>query len=187
MRGLRTKVTAMVGVMLASPALATAAAADCGGGAIQEATYVDGMWDGLEGALVTATPSPEGLAWRVVEGVTLEVGVVVETFAEPGGSIGSALRMVPAADRGSAPLFGGVDQRVVFTGSVPCDAEPELDVHEDPIEAFDPPEAAAPPVQSDRGQATEASQQVGATRRAPEPVAMNTTVYQRPWTGFCPI
>lgn len=150
MRRLKTNVTAMTGVVLASLAIATPATADCGAGAIQEATYVDGVWAGLNGALVDAIQAPEGLAWRVVEGATLEVGVVVETFAEPGSNIGSALWMVPAADKGIAPLFDGADQRVIFTGSVPCDAEPELDVHEDPIEAFEQPDEADEPPAQDR-------------------------------------
>jgi hypothetical protein len=185
MRGLKTNVEAMVGVVLASLALATPAAAGCGAGAIQEATYVDGVWDGLEGALVTTTPSPEGLAWRVAEGATLEVAVVIETFAEPESTIGSALKMVPAADRGVAPLFGDVDQRVMFTGSVPCDADPEVDVHEDPIEAFEQPEAAASPVPSDPRQAI--AQQVAVAQRAPEPVALQTPTCRWPWNGLRPI
>jgi hypothetical protein len=135
------KCFAVVAVMVASLAVGLpAVATDCGEAGIQEAWRLDGVWQGLDGSLVTATPAGEGLSWQVLEGVELAT-VWAGTFPEQvGDTVTSSAVMVPGAPSGTIPVYGDGDYRVVFDGTGPCSADPALVVHEDPAEAFAEPE-----------------------------------------------
>ncbi|MGF1665824.1 MAG: hypothetical protein ACFCVC_06085 [Acidimicrobiia bacterium] len=132
----------VVAVLLASLSVGLpAAATGCGeAGMIHEAWRLDGVWQGVDGPLVVATPVAEGLSWQVLEGVELST-VWAGTFPEQvGDTVTSSAIMVPGAPSGTIPVYGDGDYRVVFDGTRPCMADPALIVHEDPAEAFVEPE-----------------------------------------------
>jgi hypothetical protein len=156
-------------VMVASLAAGLpAAATGCGEAAIQEAWRLDGVWQGLDGSLVVATPAGEGLSWQVLEGAELAT-VWAGTFPEQvGDTVTSSAVMVPGAPSGTIPVHGDGDYRVVFDGTRPCLADPALIVHEDPAEAFAEPEPRPQVVEAAAQPAPRVQRSLPAPAPAPE-------------------
>ena len=161
---LRILVMAVVAISMIAPAAGAQAegGSTCGDDIVQEGWFVDGGWQLAQAPLAELVPVEGGLAWTALEGAVIRLVNIETGPVEVEDATISAAKAVPGAPTGTIEFFSEGTLRVSVLGSIPCPQLPALQVHEDPVEAFEPPAPPPPPAAVPQQEGTERYQRPSA-------------------------